>query len=371
MKNIHEIIIKNVITACPEDSLSSILGKAKKYRIHQIPILEKNKFIGMIFIKDIVIKDIDTEKTKARSMLVSNIPKLDIDISIIEATRKIIQSGFRALPVFEKDKMVGIISETDLISELAEEIKKLEIKVKEIMSKTICLEEDAKVGKLKHIMRENNVSRVPIIDKKGNIVGVIDTLDLVGLIIPKESQKKSKEGVGNNINVRDFPINSIIRSSFTIGQEAKIHNILDAFKEHEEVIVVENKKPIGIITPKDILEVLLKESIKEEIIEISNIRELREAEKEELRKEIEKIERKRKDKIEKIFIYIESKEKGKGKMYFLRARTLTKYGVVIAKSEGRNFGMCARELVKRIDKEIERLAGKHESKRKEKYIYER
>lgn len=368
MKNIQDVIVKDLIVASPEDSLSSILGKAKRYRIHQFPVLEKNKFIGMIFVKDIVTKDLDTEKTKAKSVIVSNIPKLDINISIIDATRKIIQSGFRALPIFENDKIIGLLSETDLIFALAEEIKKTRIKTKDIMTKPICLDEEAKVGKLKHIMREHNISRVPITNKDGNLLGVIDTLDLVNLIIPKESQKKSREGVGDKINVRDFPIKSIIRSSFTTTKETNVYDILNAFREHEEVIIVEDEKPIGIITPKDILEVLLKESVKEEIIEISNIRDLKESEKEYLKKEMEKIERKRKEKIEKIFVYIEVKEKGKRNMYFLRARAFTKYGVLIAKSEGRNFELCVREIVKRIDKEIEKLIGKHESKRKDKYI---
>lgn len=369
MKSIENIVVKDVIIASPEDSLSSILGKAKKYRIHQIPILEENKFIGMIFIKDIVIKDIDVEKTKAKSIVVLNIPKLDYNISSIEAARKIIQSGFRALPVFEKNKMIGIISEIDLIFELVKETKKENVKVEEIMTKPICLEEGATVGKLKHVMRENNISRVPIVDNNGNIIGVIDTLDLIDLIIPKESQKKSREGIGEKINIRDFPITRVIRRPFIVNREAKINDILDAFKEHEEVIVVEDKKPIGIITPKDILEVVLKESIKEEIVEISNIKELKENEIDKLRKEMEKIERKRRGKIEKIFIYIDSKEKGKGKIYFMRARVLTKYGIVIGSSEGRDADICIRELGKKIDKELEKLIGKKESKRsREKYF---
>ncbi|MEM5825940.1 MAG: CBS domain-containing protein [Candidatus Aenigmatarchaeota archaeon] len=364
MKTLREIITKDVIKASPEDSLSSILGKAKKYRIHQLPVVENNKFIGMIFIKDIVIKDIDAEKTKARSILVSNTPRLDIETSILDAARKIIQSGFRALPVFEKDKMIGIISETDLIFELVKETKKENIGVEEIMTCPICLEENSTIGKIKHIMRENNISRVPIIDKNYNVVGVIDTLDLVDLIIPKESQKRSREGAGEKLNIRDFPIKMVIRRPFITGRESKIRDILNAFREHEEVIVVEDGKPIGIITPKDVLEILLKESIKEEILEISNIRELSDNEKEYLKKEMKKIERKRKNKIEKIFLYIETKEKGRGKLYFVRARVLTKHGVIVARSEGRSFEICVKELVERIDKEIERLIGKHELKRK-------
>lgn len=369
MKSIAEIMVRDLITSSPEDSISSVLGKAKKYRIHQIPVIENNKFIGMIFIKDIVIKDIDVEKTKVRSILVSNITKLDSNISCVEAARKIIQSGFRALPVFENNKISGIVSEVDLIFELVKETLKDNIKVKEIMTKPICLEEDATVGKLKNVMRENNISRVPIIDKKENLVGVVDTLDLVDLIIPKESQKKSREGVGKKINVRDFPITTIIRKPFSVDKEARIKDILNAFMQHEEIIVVENNKPIGIITPKDILELMLKESIKEDIIEISNIKELEENEKRELRKELEKIERKKKDKIKKIFVYIEAKEKGKGKIYSIRARILTNYGVVIAKSEGRDIRICIRELGERIDKEIEKLVGKHEAKfrRKDKF----
>lgn len=363
MKTIRDIIVKDVIKASTEDSLSSILGKAKKYRIHQIPIIEENNFIGMIFIKDIVIKDIDAEKTKAKSIVVSNIPKLDSNISLKDAARKIIQSGFRALPVFEKNKIIGILSEIDLIFELIREAKKENIKIEEIMSKPICLEENSTIGKLKHIMRENNISRVPVVDKNGYISGVIDTLDLVDLILPKESQKRSKAGSGEKINVRDIPITIIIRKPFAASKESKIGEVINAFLEHEEIIVVEDKKPIGIITPKDILEVLLKESVKEEIIELSNIRELKENEINHLREEMEKIERKEKEKIEKIFVYVDVKKKVKGKIYFIRARTLTKRGVLIANSEGRDFGICIRDIVKKIEKEIERLFGRYEYRR--------
>ena len=359
MKKIREILVKDVITASIDDSISSILGKAKEYRIHQIPIIKEGEFIGMIFIKDIVIKDLDAEKTKAKALVVSNIPKLDANMTIEEAARKIIQSGIRALPVFENNKMIGIISEVDLIEDVIIEKNKGDVKLEEIMTTPICLEEKSTLGKVKNVMRENNISRVPIVDADYKLIGVVDTIDIISLIIPKESQRKSREGVGEKIRTRDFPISIAIRKTFTADKNAKLRDVIKAFKEHEEIVIVENNKPIGIVTPKDILEVALQDIVKEDKVEISNIHVLKDIEKDELKNEIQKIIRKRGENINKIFLYVEKRKKGKGNIYSIRARTLTKYGLIIAKSEGRKIKACAVEIRKRIDREIEKIVGKH------------
>jgi CBS domain-containing protein len=164
---IKDIMTKEVYSLSKQDTLSKSISLMVEKRFHQIPIVEK-EYEGMIFLKDLIESRADPTKTKVEKFI-TNTPVLKENMSIEEAIKILAESGLRALPVVENKKIVGILSEIDIISSLKEDLRR--IKASEIMSKVISAYENEKLKTILRIMEKNKISSVPLIDWKEEISG--------------------------------------------------------------------------------------------------------------------------------------------------------------------------------------------------------
>jgi predicted transcriptional regulator len=134
---VSEIMVTDVVALTSEDTVAKALNLMADRSINQIPIVDENgKYLGMIFAKQI-INSTAQPSSKLKSYIVST-STLSRDHDIERAAQLVIGSGNRAVPVVEKGELVGIISETDLVStaDFGHAI------VDEVMSGAIVIEEN-------------------------------------------------------------------------------------------------------------------------------------------------------------------------------------------------------------------------------------
>ena len=123
---------KDVIVAHPNESLSSVREKIEQHKIHHMPVVEEKKVVGMISMNDIhslehqftIFNNPEAEVTNRKvfsTMLAKDIMKSpvvqvkDIDPASV-AVDLLLDNFFHALPVVDKDgNMVGIVTTFDLI----------------------------------------------------------------------------------------------------------------------------------------------------------------------------------------------------------------------------------------------------------------
>lgn len=96
-------------------------------------------------------------------------------------------TGNRALPVVENSNLIGIISETDLIlkTEFGNET------VDNAMSDVIVIRDDISLSAGLAKMRSENISRLPVINSNGILVGVINALDKAKVMATPTVQVKN------------------------------------------------------------------------------------------------------------------------------------------------------------------------------------
>ncbi|MEM4230480.1 MAG: CBS domain-containing protein [Candidatus Pacearchaeota archaeon] len=96
-------------------------------------------------------------------------------ISLREAAVIMSEKEIGSLVVIEEEKIVGIITERDILKNIG----KLGEKVEKIMSKNVLtIEEDKNIDKAIEIMRENKIKRLPVTrDRK--LVGIVTVTDIL------------------------------------------------------------------------------------------------------------------------------------------------------------------------------------------------
>jgi CBS domain-containing protein len=126
---ISSIMTRELVTLNLEDSLYSAEKRMKKNHIRHMPVVDDEKLIGLISLSDLQrVSFIDaygkegTEDTPIYNML--DIQDLMIkkpltaspQTTILEVSKLLASKEFHSLPVVEEeDKLVGIITTTDLL----------------------------------------------------------------------------------------------------------------------------------------------------------------------------------------------------------------------------------------------------------------
>ena len=340
-----EIASKKVVCVEANENVAKVLEKMEKFKIHQVPVVENGKFIGMIFLKRILKAGFFPEKSVAKNF-VERVPTLNLNESLEKAAEKIVGSGARALPIVEQGKLVGIITETDLIKhlEVLEEILPQEIE-KEVITAKI----GDKIGKIRSLMENHNISRIPIINEEGKIVGCVDNLQLIKIAkIPKESLSYAKIAK-EKTSLKNLPVKDFVRESCLMDiNEFSLKKVVKKLQKFDEVILVQNDSPFSIITPKDILKLALPKIRK---VFVSHLHELEVFENYKLAQILQKFVEKfdRIIDIEHLKVDLKIYSKLGKKKYSLRASLKTKNRIFSAKTYGWKIADAAHELVKKLE----------------------
>jgi CBS domain-containing protein/ribosome-associated translation inhibitor RaiA len=343
---VSEIMVSDIVTLSQEDSVAKALNLMANRSFNQIPIVDENgKYLGMIFAKQI-INSTAQSSSKLKGYIVST-STLSRDHDIEKAAQLVIGSGNRAMPVVEKGELVGIVSETDLVStsDFGHAI------VDEVMSGAIVIEENTSLADAVSKMRRYNISRLPVINTKGILHGTLSILDIAKIIAtPRERTSKSAAISGGTAGIKDVKVKDITRRAVSVERGTKLNAMTDHLRQNEEAIVVGDGRPMGIVTPKDVLELILPKKSSEPIIHMAHFEDGQDRMEiqEQLARFLKKIQGKLGD-VRSIVVYA---DKHKTRKYSLRTRLITSNGVIDAKAVGYDPLSASKELVARLERRI-------------------
>jgi CBS domain-containing protein len=116
---VRDIMNSPVVSATPTDNVRDIAKKMKEEKIGSIVIMDKDKPVGIVTDWDIVsngvIKDSRPSQIKAKDVM-QEIHTIESDESITEAARQLRKHNIKRLGVVYKNRLVGIISSSDVIA---------------------------------------------------------------------------------------------------------------------------------------------------------------------------------------------------------------------------------------------------------------
>jgi len=129
---ISAIMTKNVITVQPGKPLREITTLFKKHHIRHIPVVKDKCLKGIVSLSDImrmsfgnkfgeVESDIDEaifEMLTLDQVMVRKVKTVTPEMLVKEVAEMLTKEEFHALPVVEGEKLVGIVTTTDIIRHL-------------------------------------------------------------------------------------------------------------------------------------------------------------------------------------------------------------------------------------------------------------
>lgn len=130
---VGERMSRPVISVSPEESINDVLAMFRKEHIRRAPVMKEGKLVGIVSERDLLnaspssatslsVWEINylISKVKVKNVMTKKVITVDKDTPIEEAARIMADKKIGGLPVVTGDKVVGIITETDLFRILLE-----------------------------------------------------------------------------------------------------------------------------------------------------------------------------------------------------------------------------------------------------------
>lgn len=131
-------------------------------------------------------KKVETSKQKDfASMTVKQVMEKRVQFARLKTKGDVIASlmieGFGAVPVVDSErKLAGIVSEHDLLSAIDDGHKLGAVTAGDIMTcNPYSVRAETNLGTLVHVLRASDLVRVPVVDAKDKLVGIVARRDLL------------------------------------------------------------------------------------------------------------------------------------------------------------------------------------------------
>lgn len=124
---VGERMSRPVISVTPETPINDVLAMFKKEHIRRAPVMKDGKLVGIVSEKDLLNaspSDVTTlsvwemnyliSKVKVKNVMTKKVITVTKDTPIEEAARIMADKKIGGLPVVDGEKVVGMITETDL-----------------------------------------------------------------------------------------------------------------------------------------------------------------------------------------------------------------------------------------------------------------
>ncbi len=256
---VRDIMSKNVLSLRPDDTVSNFISLMEKYHIHGVPIISGKRLVGMVHYKDISRKGIiDPASIKLESIMTVP-PSLTEEDSVDKVAEIIFSSGYHSIPVVEGKNVVGIVSVFDIASVIAKTKEFGVTQAEAIMSTVETINEKNDIGKARVLMREKNVSRLPVVDDYGKLVGVATILNLLHALKPRERMSWYSMAA-EKLTTMNIPVSTVMnRSPLIISRNTNLKETVELLKKYRTLgaVLCEQGIPIGVVTTRDLLEFYL------------------------------------------------------------------------------------------------------------------
>ena len=239
----------------PDNPTSKILTYFKDTG-HYEAVASDGANTGLITIRDLLGVE-HPERTNIKSVW-HQIGITDVHYTVLQAVEILIDNNVRALPLLENGEITGIISQMDLLKELAEVNELGQIKVKDLM-RTPVTTIDSKIGNdyARSLMLDKKISHIPVTADE-ELKGIVTAEILVHTFIVPSSRMAMGNKSGQMVPKFSGQVSGVMDTQpITMGLEA---NALEAAREMTRmsksacIIVDEQDRVQGIITPRELLQ---------------------------------------------------------------------------------------------------------------------
>ena len=116
---VRDIMVKNIKTVKPDDTVHAAVLKMNKFDIGSVIVVSSGRPVGIItesnVMRRIVEPRMDPATVWTKDIMSSPLTTIDENAAVEEAAKIMAEKSINRLPVMKGDKLVGLISSSDIV----------------------------------------------------------------------------------------------------------------------------------------------------------------------------------------------------------------------------------------------------------------
>lgn len=156
-------------------------------------------------------------------------------------------SGSRYQSKFYDDNWMR---ENNFLPDDRSQIRVIDVLRKRMGRELIKVTPHARMTDVVNLMKSHEISQVPVVGDDGRLLGIVTEVDLLDHLINAKHVHDPEETIASMINP----------NAISVGPESSLESVLSVFERGRVILVVEDERPIGIITKIDVIDYLAGQS---------------------------------------------------------------------------------------------------------------
>ena len=260
---VRDLMHRGLITCRQNAALGQVAVLLTQHHVHALVVVDRDsRPVGILSDFDLMAGEwlsADDEslaamrKLSAGDLMSYPIISVDVNATLNDAAKLLIEKDVNRLLVTENGKPVAMLSGSDFVASIARSEQINRGSVADVMSDAVLVCRDkTPVASVARAMTDAHYRSVLVVDPKGKPVGVVSEKDLIPLI--------QNGGVEDSLTVVD-----IMHEMLTVDVHASLREAADLMiqNHHHRVVVVDQNDPeafpLGIVSSFDIVAEMAKQ----------------------------------------------------------------------------------------------------------------
>ncbi len=116
-RTLRDIMSRDCVTITLQDNVFEIAVKMKEHDVGFIPVVENKKLIGVVTDRDLVVRGYAEKRSgsfEVKEVMSTDVVTASSDMTVDEASHLMARNQIRRLPVVDNGELVGIVAIGDL-----------------------------------------------------------------------------------------------------------------------------------------------------------------------------------------------------------------------------------------------------------------
>ncbi|MCE4601374.1 MAG: CBS domain-containing protein [Desulfurococcales archaeon] len=266
LKTIGDVMDREPPVLDKDYSLAAALEEMDKAKTDRITLTEEGKIRGILTLRDVIFK-LGTVRTKqttpsalhASSFMTEPVVTVGEKDTLLKAVKEMATNGFTSVPVVRDGEPIGLVSRWELAEQVKDSRDAADVRARDVMrTPPAVVNLQTKILHARQLIFQHDLSVIPVMEE-GRFVGVVG-VDEIALVFIKYYELSRGEPK------RITPIKYVIVADAIklrpprVDPDSSIAEVADKMLRHRyrAVVVVDNDKPIGLITGLELAKTLTR-----------------------------------------------------------------------------------------------------------------
>ncbi len=256
--NISDIAVPEYVEVPANERLAKVRSIFERENPKGIIVTEDGEYAGVVGEKQLMRSRMEDD-TKV-SAVMKPAPSVKRTEDVRETARLLVEGDVKIAPVYEGEKLYGVITVDQILEAVLDSLDAITVD-QVATTDVIGINDDDSVGQAINRLRENGVSRLPVLDDDGQLVGVVTTNDIVEFVVRDQERQGSGDRAGDIDRMLDLPVYDIMSSpvvTATADETAKavVSRMFDADVSGLVITPDGADTVAGMVTKTDVLRAL-------------------------------------------------------------------------------------------------------------------